>query len=29
MHRRERSFIEAWIRKFIDRNPALFRRQLK
>lgn len=24
MHRRERSFIEAWIRKFIDRNPALF-----
>ena len=25
MHRRERSFIEAWIRKFIDRNPRLFR----
>lgn len=24
MHRRERSFIEAWIRKFIDRNPTLF-----
>ena len=26
MHRRERSFIEVWIRKFIVRNPRLFRR---
>jgi uncharacterized membrane protein YjdF len=26
MRRRERSFIEKWIRKFIDRNPRLFRR---
>jgi uncharacterized membrane protein YjdF len=26
MHRRERSFIESWIRKFIARNPAMFRR---
>jgi len=25
MKRRERSFIEAWIRKFIERNPRLFR----
>jgi uncharacterized membrane protein YjdF len=25
MHRRERSFIEGWIRKFIERNPRLFR----
>jgi hypothetical protein len=24
MHRRERSFIDVWIRKFIDRNPRLF-----
>lgn len=24
MHRRERSFIENWIHKFIDRNPGLF-----
>jgi uncharacterized membrane protein YjdF len=27
MIRRERSFIDVWIRKFIDRNPRLFRRQ--
>jgi uncharacterized membrane protein YjdF len=26
MHRRERSFIEVWIGKFIDRNPAMFHR---
>ena len=26
MHRPERSFIDVWIRKFIDRNPRLFRR---
>jgi len=26
MHRRERSFIEVWIHKFIDRNPGLFGR---
>jgi hypothetical protein len=26
MHRRERSFIEIWIGKFIDRNPGLFSR---
>jgi len=26
MHRRERSFIEIWIRKFIERNPHLFKR---
>jgi hypothetical protein len=25
---RERSFIDVWIRKFIDRNPRLFRRKL-
>jgi uncharacterized membrane protein YjdF len=25
MQRRERSFIESWIRKFIERNPRLFR----
>ena len=25
MERRERSFIEVWIRKFIERNPRLFR----
>lgn len=25
MKRRERSFIEAWIRRFIERNPRLFR----
>lgn len=25
MHRRERSFIDVWIQKFIDRNPHLFR----
>lgn len=25
MHRKQHSFIEAWIRKFIDRNPRLFR----
>lgn len=24
MHNKERSFIEVWIRKFIDRNPGLF-----
>jgi len=26
MRQSERSFIEAWIRKFIERNPRLFRR---
>jgi uncharacterized membrane protein YjdF len=26
MHRRQQSFIDAWIHKFIDRNPRLFRR---
>lgn len=25
MKRRERAFIEAWIRTFIERNPCLFR----
>jgi uncharacterized membrane protein YjdF len=25
MHTRQRSFIEVWIRKFVDRNPRLFR----
>ncbi len=24
LHRKQRSFIEVWIRKFIDRNPTLF-----
>ena len=27
MHRRERSFIDVWIRKFIDHNPQLFTRK--
>jgi hypothetical protein len=24
MHRKEQSFIQAWIRKFIARNPRMF-----